>query len=81
MFTTQLRYQAWRQTLSLQAFNFYSPTDGDGYLRLKATWSPVDTWQLSGGLNLFYGDELHTFYSQFRDASNVYASFRYYFGE
>lgn len=81
VFTTQLRYQAWRQTLSLQAFNFYSPTDGDGYLRLKATWSPVDTWQLGGGLNLFYGDEPHTFYSQFRDASNVYASFRYYFGE
>lgn len=79
--TTQLRYQALQQTLVLHAFNFYSPTDEDGFLRFRATYSPVDTWQVSGGVNLFYGDAPHTFYNQFRDGSNVYASFRYFFEE
>mgnify|MGYP000285908050 CR=1 FL=1 len=79
VFTTQLRYQALQQTLVLHAFNFWSPTDDDGFLRFRATYSPTDKWQVSGGMNLFYGDEAHTFYGQFEDASNVYASFRYFF--
>lgn len=79
--TTQIVYRAMRQTLTLQVFNFYSPTDEDGYLRLKATYSPGDKWQLSGGVNGFYGNEAQTFYSQFRDASNVYMSFRWFYQE
>ena len=77
--TTQLMYRALRQTLTLNWFNFYSPTDSDGYMKFRATYSPVDEWQINGGANLFYGDEPHTFYSQFNDASNVYASFRYFY--
>ena len=77
--TTQLMYRALRQTLTLNWFNFYSPTDSDGYMKFRATYSPVDDWQVNGGFNLFYGDEPHTFYSQFEDASNVYASFRYFY--
>ncbi|HCL11889.1 MAG TPA: hypothetical protein DHW66_06800 [Alteromonas sp.] len=72
-------YRALRQTLTLNWFNFYSPTDSDGYMKFRATYSPVDEWQINGGANLFYGDEPHTFYSQFNDASNVYASFRYFY--
>jgi len=79
--TTQLIYRALQQTLTLNAFNFYSPTDNDGYLRVKATYSPVDSWQVSGGVNVFYGDKDHTFYAQFNDASNVFLSFRYYYQE
>ena len=79
--TTQLVYRAMRQTLTLQDFNFYSPTDEDGYLRVKATYSPGDKWQASAGVNGFYGSENHTFYSQFRDASNVYVSFRWFYQE
>jgi hypothetical protein len=77
--TTQLVYRAMRQTLTLQWFNFYSPTDNDGYTRFRATYSPVDEWQVNGGMNLFYGEEPHTFYSQFKDGSNLYAAFRYFF--
>lgn len=77
--TTQLIYRALRQTLTLNWFNFYSPSDQDGYMKFRATYSPVDDWQLCGGFNWFYGKDPHTFYSQFEDASNVHASFRYFY--
>ncbi|WP_026376147.1 hypothetical protein [Aestuariibacter salexigens] len=77
--TTQLMYRALRQTLTLNWFNFYSPTDSDGYMRFRATYKPVDEWSVSGGLNWFYGDESHTFFNQFEDASNAYMAFRYYY--
>ncbi|MDC8832013.1 hypothetical protein [Alteromonas gilva] len=77
--TTQLVYRTLRQSLTLNWFNFHSTTDRDGYMRFRASYSPVDQWQLNSGFNWFYGDEAHTFYSQFRDASNVYASFRYFY--
>ncbi|NVK57058.1 MAG: hypothetical protein HWE26_15750 [Alteromonadaceae bacterium] len=77
--TTRLVYRALRQTLTLNWFNFYSTTDSDGYMKFRATYSPVDQWQLNGGFNYFYGSQPHTFYAQFKDASNVHASFRYYY--
>lgn len=77
--TTQFFYRALRQTLTVQWFNFYSPTDKDGYSRLRVTYSPVDQWQVYGGVNGFYKDKPHTFYGQFSDASNVFAGFRYFY--
>ena len=77
--TTRLTWQAWRQTLTLNSFLFYSPTDSDGYLKASASYSPTDKWQVRGGVNLFSGDEPHTFFAQFEDASNVYFAFRYFY--
>ncbi len=77
--TTQLIYRAMQQTLTLNWFTFYSPTDDDGYTRFRATYSPVDEWQISAGFNGFYGDKRHTFFAQFKDASNAFVSFRYFY--
>ena len=77
--TTQIVYRAMQHTLTFSWFNFYSPSDKDGYMRLRTTYSPVDKWRLSAGFNSFYGEHKHTFFAQFKDASNVFASFRYYF--
>nr|WP_241664549.1 DUF1302 family protein [Ningiella ruwaisensis] len=77
--TQRLSYRAMQQTLTLNAFNFYSSSDGDGYLKLNADYSPVDEWRLSAGLNFFYGDEPWTFFNQFEDASNMYLRFRYFY--
>lgn len=77
--TTQLIYRALRQTLSINWFNFYSPSDEDGYMRFRTTYSPVDQWRISAGINLFYGKNKHTFFNQFEDASNGFLSYRYYF--
>ncbi|WP_147291807.1 hypothetical protein [Alteromonas aestuariivivens] len=77
--TVRLTYLMLRQTLTLSGFNFYSPGDEDGYLKFRVSYSPGDDWQLNAGFNLFYGQQAHTFYAQFEDASNLYASFRYYY--
>jgi len=77
--TQRLTYRVMQQTLTLSAFNFYSTTDSDGYLKLSADYSPVDEWRLSGGFNVFYGDEPFTFFNQFEDASNVFVRFRYFY--
>ncbi|GAB2680168.1 hypothetical protein [Aliiglaciecola aliphaticivorans] len=77
--TQQFIYRLMQQTLTINAFNFYSTSDHDGFLKLRADYSPVDQWQVAGGINLFYGDDNHTFYNQFEDASNLYASFKYFY--
>ena len=77
--TQRLMYRAMQQTLTLNAFNFYSTSDKDGYLKLSADYSPADNWRLSGGMNVFYGDEPFTFFGQFEDASNIFMRFRYFY--
>ena len=79
LFTQRLMYRAMQQTLTLNAFNFYSTSDKDGYLKLSADYSPVDQWQLSGGFNLFYGEDRFSFFKQFEDASNAFVRFKYYY--
>jgi len=66
-----------QQNLTLSLFNFYSPSDEDGYLRLQSHYKITDDLKSTVGLNYFYGDESHTFYSQFENASNVYTAIRY----
>jgi hypothetical protein len=78
--TVRLIWLALQQDLRLSVFNYYSPSDEDGYLRAGASYRLDDNWALSGGLNLFYGDEQHTFFDQFEKDSNVYAAIRYGFG-
>lgn len=77
--TQRLSYRALQQTLTLNLFNFYSTSDEDGYMKLNVDYSPVDQWRLSGGLNIFYGEQTFTFFNQFEDASNVFARFKYYY--
>ena len=77
--TQRLHYRALQQTLNINLFNFYSTSDHDGYLKFSADYSPQDTWRLTGGMNIFYGEDAHTFYNQFQDASNVFVRFRYFY--
>ncbi|MFT5713148.1 MAG: hypothetical protein ACI9DQ_001560, partial [Glaciecola sp.] len=79
LFTQRLMYRLLQQTLTLNAFNFYSTSDEDGYLKLSADYSPVDQWRLSGGLNVFYGKERFSFFNQFEDAGNAFVRFKYYY--
>jgi len=78
--TVRLTWLALQQNLMLSLFNYYSPSDEDGYLRAGASYKLDDNWSLSGGLNLFYGDEDHTFFGQLEKNSNVYTAIRYGFG-
>lgn len=77
--TTRLTWQLMNQNLSLSLFNFYSPTDNDGYLRPSVQYKLTDAWRLLAGANLFWGRADHTFFGQFDNNSNVYAGARYSF--
>jgi len=77
--TTRITYMALRQTLMVNTFLFYSPTDSDGYLKANVTYSPGDTWQLRSGINIFKGNNPFTFWGQFEDASNAYVALRYFY--
>jgi hypothetical protein len=79
LLTNRLTYSAGRNKHTYSLFTFYSPSDGDAYLRPIYTFRQSDQWSLTAGGNLFGGDESHTFFSQLQDASNVYLRLRYHY--
>lgn len=76
LITLRLTQMLMNQNLMLSAFNFWSPTDEDGYVRFKANYKVSDAWQIEGGANVFYGAEAASFFGQFEDNSNVFVSAR-----
>ena len=76
LFTARLTKLLMNQDLTVSLFAFYSPSDGDMYLRPKATYKVNDTWTMEGGANVFWGIARHSFFGQFEDNTNVYASVR-----
>ncbi len=79
VFTFRITRLLMDQNLILSLFSYYSPTDEDAYLRVNALYKVDDSWSVEGGGNFFQGDEDHTFFGQFKGASNVYAGTRYSF--
>ncbi len=75
--TLRLTRLLMNQNLKLSLFNFYSPTDKDGYLRLNSIYKVTDAWQVEAGGNFLYGENNDTFFGQFQDASNLYTSLRF----
>ena len=67
------------QNLRISLFLFYSPTDQDAYLRPNANYKINDYWIAEIGGNVFIGEKDESFFGQFEDANNVYASIRYGF--
>jgi hypothetical protein len=72
LLTFRLTYRTLQQKLIYSLFNFYSPTDNDGYLKPSITYRYNDKWLLSGGANVFWGNEKHTFFGQHQQNSNVW---------
>ncbi|MDF1687587.1 MAG: hypothetical protein P1U50_12420 [Parvibaculaceae bacterium] len=77
--TLRLTQMMMNQNLTLSAFNFYSPSDQDGYMRAKASYKLNDSWTLEAGGNAFYGKKQDSFFGQFEEASNIYVSARFGF--
>ena len=77
--TLRLAKLLMQQKLKLSFFNFHSPSDKDGYVRLQISYKMSDRFKIETGLNHFYGDQPHTFYSQFENSSNIYFATRYEF--
>lgn len=79
LITIRLTKFLMNQNLKLSLFNFYSPTDQDGYARPHAQYKIDDNWRVEGGANIFYGADSPTFFGQFVSNNNVYISARYSF--
>lgn len=77
--TLRLTQKLLRDNLTLSWFSYWSPTDQDYYLRPSISYRLDDHWTLSGGANLFAGDDPWTFFGQFEDASNLWFRVRYGF--
>jgi hypothetical protein len=77
--TMRLRELFWNQTLALSLFGFYSPSDGDIYLRPRVNYKVTDHWTAEAGCNIFAGERKYTFFGQFAKNSNLYFALRYGF--
>jgi hypothetical protein len=74
--TIRLTSLAMNQNLTISMFNFWSPSDRDGYLRFSAKYKLSDALLLESGVNVFYGDYQDTFFAQFKDNTNFYLGVR-----
>jgi len=79
LLTLRLTQLLLNQNLNLSLFAFYSPSDADYYLRPQVSYKVTDDWKVSCGANLFGGQDVHTFFRQYQNNSNVYAAVRYSF--
>lgn len=77
LWTMRLTYRAMQDNLTLSWFSFYSPTDQDYYHRPSAKYRFNDQVSLTIGGNIFAGEQDHTFFGQFENASNLYARLRF----
>lgn len=78
LLTLRLSKRLWQQTLTLNGFVFYSPSQNDNYTRLCASWKASDEWRWDMGANLFGGAE-NSFFGQFAGNENFYLSLRRFF--
>lgn len=67
------------QNLKFSLFTYYSPSEGDAYLRPLVHYKINDHWSVEAGGNIFLGIGDHTFFGQFDNNSNLYAGLRFSF--
>jgi hypothetical protein len=74
--TVRLTRLLMSQNLRVGVFAYLSPSDRDAYLRPDVSYAWNDRWTVAAGGNWFLGENPHTFFGQFENNSNVYASVR-----
>ncbi len=74
--TLRLTKMLMNQNLKLSLFTYYSPSDADCYLRPNIHYKIDDHWSAELGGNIFFGNNDHTFFAQFKENTNAYAGLR-----
>ncbi len=67
------------QTVQVSLFNFYSPSDKDGYVRPSVTYDITDQWKGTVGLNIPWGEDDSTEFGQMKRNKNIYFRIKYSF--
>jgi len=77
--TLRLTQLLMNQNLTLSLFTYYSPSDADSFTRPNIHYKVDDHLSMEVGVNLWTGQDNHTFFGQFEKNTNVYAALRYSF--
>lgn len=67
------------QTVQASVFNFYSPSDKDGYVRPSLSYDITDQWKAVMGANIPWGKKDFTEFGRMRKNANVFIRVRYSF--
>ena len=67
------------QNLTLSLFTYYSPSDGDAYLRPNVKYKVNDNLIVELGGNVFTGESDYSFFGQFKNNTNIYTGIRFAF--
>ncbi len=67
------------QTVAVSLFNFYSPSDKDGYVRPAISYNITDQWKVVLGANLPWGEDDLTEFGQMKRNKNIFIRSRYSF--
>jgi hypothetical protein len=79
LITVRLTKLLMNQNVRCTLFTYYSPTDRDVYMRPSVNYKVSDDLAVELGANIFFGDNPHTFFGQFRNNTNIYTAVRYSF--
>lgn len=67
------------QTLNVGLFNFWSPSDRDGYARLWCAYDITDQWKITVGVNIPWGEDSLTDLAMMKNNKNAFVRLRYSF--
>ncbi len=67
------------QTVTVSLFNYYSPSDDDGYARPSVSYAVTDQWKVTLGANIPWGEDDTTEFGQMKRNKNVFVRARYSF--
>ncbi len=79
LFTQQLTKLFKNQTVMVSLFNFYSPSDHDGYVRPRVSYDLTDQWKMTVGANVPWGEDAWTEFGQMKRNKNIFFRVRYSF--
>ncbi len=67
------------QTVMVSFFNFYSPSDQDGYVRVSVSYDVTDQWKVTTGVNMPWGEGEQTEFAQMKKNKNIFVRVKYSF--
>ncbi|MDP2939463.1 MAG: hypothetical protein Q8O13_05255 [Candidatus Omnitrophota bacterium] len=67
------------QTVMVGLFNFWSPSDKDGYARASCAYDITDQWKLTFGINIPWGEDGITDFGMMKKNKNAFVRVRYSF--
>ncbi|MFA4992542.1 MAG: hypothetical protein WC571_01075 [Candidatus Omnitrophota bacterium] len=67
------------QTVTLGLFNFWSPSDKDGYVRASCAYDISDQWKIVFGVNVPWGEDMTTDFGMMKKNKNAFVRARYSF--